>query len=210
MQMIAEVKRSSPSKGALASIADPADLARAYESAGAAVISVLTEGRRFGGSPADLLAVRSAVTIPVLRKDFIITEYQVIETRVLGADLMLLIVAALDDSQLRDFQALAHELGLGVLVEVHDEVELERALGMNATIIGVNARNLKTLEIHDEAFTRLLPLIPGDRIRVAESGISTRQQVEAAQSAGAKAILVGETLVRAGDPALAISHLLGR
>ena len=210
MQMIAEVKRSSPSKGALASIADPADLARAYESAGAAVISVLTEGRRFGGSPADLLAVRSAVTIPVLRKDFIITEYQVIETRVLRADLMLLIVAALDDSQLRDFQALAHELGLGVLVEVHDEVELERALGMNATIIGVNARNLKTLEIHDEAFTRLLPLIPGDRIRVAESGISTRQQVEAAQSAGAKAILVGETLVRAGDPALAISHLLGR
>ena len=210
MQIIAEVKRSSPSKGALALIGDPAELASKYESAGAAVISVLTEGRRFGGSSTDLVAVRSAITIPVLRKDFIVTEYQVLETRALGADLLLLIVAALDDSQLRDFQALAFELGLSVLVEVHDEAELDRALAMNAKIIGVNARNLKTLEIHDEAFARLLPLIPSDRIRVAESGISTRQQVEAAEAAGAKAILVGETLVRAGDPALAISALLGR
>lgn len=210
MQIIAEVKRSSPSKGALALIGDPAELASKYESAGAAVISVLTEGRRFGGSSTDLVAVRSAITIPVLRKDFIVTEYQVLETRALGADLLLLIVAALDDSQLRDFQALAFELGLSVLVEVHDEAELDRALAMNAQIIGVNARNLKTLEIHDEAFARLLPLIPSDRIRVAESGISTRQQVEAAEAAGAKAILVGETLVRAGDPALAISALLGR
>jgi len=210
MQIIAEVKRSSPSKGALASIGDPAELAAKYESAGAAVISVLTEGRRFGGSSTDLVAVRNAITIPVLRKDFIVTEYQVLETRALGADLLLLIVAALDDSQLRDFQALAYELGLSVLVEVHDEAELDRALAMNAKIIGVNARNLKTLEIHDDAFTRLLPLIPSDRMRVAESGISTRQQVEAAEAAGAKAILVGETLVRAGDPALAISVLLGR
>ncbi|MEI6220905.1 MAG: indole-3-glycerol phosphate synthase TrpC [Actinomycetes bacterium] len=210
MQIIAEVKRSSPSKGALALIGDPAELASKYESAGAAVISVLTEGRRFGGSSTDLVAVRSAITIPVLRKDFIVTEYQVLETRALGADLLLLIVAALDDSQLRDFQALAFELGLSVLVEVHDEAELDRALAVNAKIIGVNARNLKTLEIHDEAFARLLPLIPSDRIRVAESGISTRQQVEAAEAAGAKAILVGETLVRAGDPALAISALLGR
>ncbi len=210
MQIIAEVKRSSPSKGALAAIGDPADLAQRYESAGAAVISVLTEGRRFGGSAADLLAVRSAVTIPVLRKDFIVTEYQVIETRALGADLLLLIVAALDDSQLRDFQALGQELGLSVLVEVHDEAELDRAVALNAQIIGVNARNLKTLEIHEEAFARLLPLIPSDRIRVAESGISTREQVEAAERAGAKAILVGETLVRAGDPSLAISTLLGR
>jgi len=210
MQIIAEVKRSSPSKGALASIGDPAELASKYESAGAAVISVLTEGRRFGGSSTDLVAVRGAITIPVLRKDFIVTEYQVLETRALGADLLLLIVAALDDSQLRDFQALAFELGLSVLVEVHDEAEMDRALAMNAKIIGVNARNLKTLEIHDESFARLLPLIPSDRIRVAESGISTRQQVEAAEAAGAKAILVGETLVRAGDPVLAISALLGR
>ena len=162
MQIIAEVKRSSPSKGALASIGDPAELASKYESAGAAVISVLTEGRRFGGSSTDLVAVRGAITIPVLRKDFIVTEYQVLETRALGADLLLLIVAALDDSQLRDFQALAFELGLSVLVEVHDEAEMDRALAMNAKIIGVNARNLKTLEIHDESFARLLPLIPSD------------------------------------------------
>lgn len=210
MQIIAEVKRSSPSKGALASIADPADLARTYEAAGAAVISVLTEGRRFGGSALDLMLVRRAVNTPILRKDFTVTEYQVYETRALGADLILLIVAALSDSQLRDYQALSHELGMSVLVEVHDEFELERALKMDARIIGINARNLKTLEIHDDAFARLLPLITGDRIRVAESGISTRAQVAAAEAAGAKAILVGETLVRAGDPTAAINTLLGR
>ncbi len=210
MQIIAEVKRSSPSKGALAAIGDPAALATEYQVAGAAVISVLTEARRFGGSIADLLAVRSSVTIPVLRKDFIVTEYQVLETRALGADLMLLIVAALSDLQLNDFHQLALELGLSVLVEVHDESELERALSIGAKIIGVNARNLKTLEIHEEAFARLLPQIPADRIKVAESGISTRAQVASAQSYGAKAILVGETLVRAGDPAIAINSLLGR
>lgn len=210
MQIIAEVKRSSPSKGALARIADPAHLARSYESAGAAVISVLTEGRRFGGSLEDLVDVRSAVKLPVLRKDFTVTEYQVYETRALGADLILLIVAALSDSQLKDYQSLSWELGMDVLVEVHNEVELERAMGINANIIGVNSRNLKTLDIHQDAFSRLLPLITGDRIRVAESGISTRAQVIGAEAAGAKAILVGETLVRAGDPALAINSLLGR
>ena len=210
MQIIAEVKRSSPSKGALATISDPAELALNYERAGAAVISVLTESRRFGGAPADLLAVRSAVGIPVLRKDFTVTEYQVLETRALGADLILLIVAALSDSQLKDYQTLAHELGMSVLVEVHDEYELERALNINAKIIGVNARNLKTLDIHDDAFSRLLPLIAGDQLKVAESGISSREQVLQAENAGAKAILVGETLVRAGDPGLAIKTLLGR
>ena len=210
MQIIAEVKRSSPSKGALATIADPAQLARSYEAAGAAVISVLTEGRRFGGSPSDLVDVRSAVNLPVLRKDFTVTEYQVYETRALGADLILLIVAALSDTQLREYQELSWELGMSVLVEVHNEVELERAMDINANIIGVNARNLKTLDIHEDAFSRLLPLITGDRIRVAESGISTRAQVIRAERAGAKAILVGETLVRAGDPALAINSLLGR
>jgi len=209
-QIIAEVKRSSPSKGVLASIANPADLASRYESAGAAVISVLTEARRFGGSNADLLAVRSRVSIPVLRKDSVVTEFQVIETRVLGADLMLLIVAALSDSQLRDYQSLANELGMKVLVEVHDESELERALAIQARIIGVNSRNLKTLQINDDAFTKLLPLIPDEVIKIAESGISTRSQVAAAEAAGAKAILVGETLVRAGDPAVAIHDLLGR
>ena len=209
MQIIAEVKRSSPSKGALAQIDDPADLALRYESAGAAIVSVLTEGRRFGGSSADLIAVRRMVRIPVLRKDFIVSEYQVLETRALGADLILLIVAALSDSQLRDYQAIAHELGMSVLVEVHDESELSRAIDTSAKIIGVNARNLKTLEINHAAFSTLLPLIPLDLIKVAESGISTRAQVVSAEKLGAKAILVGETLVRADDPWLAIKVLLG-
>ncbi len=210
MQIIAEVKRSSPSKGALAPIGDPAALALSYEAAGAAVISVLTEGRRFGGSSADLLAVRSSVKIPVLRKDFIVTEFQVVESRVLGADLLLLIVAALTDSQLRDFHQMAHELGMSVLVEVHDEAEMQRAIDINSRIIGVNSRNLKTLEIHEEAFAKLLPLAPSDVVKVAESGISHREQVVSAEMSGAKVILVGETLVRAGDPALAINTLLGR
>ena len=210
MQIIAEVKRSSPSKGELATITDPAALAATYQSAGAAVISVLTEGRRFKGSPADLQAVRSRVSLPILRKDFTVTEFQVYETRALGADLILLIVAALSDSQLKDYYQLSHELGLSVLVEVHDEVEIERALAIDARLIGVNARDLKTLEIHPDAFDRLLPHIPDDKIKVAESGISTRAEVVNAEARGAKAILVGETLVRAGDPAAAISTLLGR
>lgn len=209
MQIIAEVKRSSPSKGALAAIGDPSALALQYQGAGAAVISVLTEGRRFGGSSSDLVAVRSAVQIPVLRKDFIVTEYQVVESRVLGADLLLLIVAALTDSQLRDFQSLAIELGMSVLVEVHDVLELQRAIEIGSKIIGVNARNLKTLKVHEEAFAELLPLIPHEVIKVAESGISQRDQVISAQGHGAKVILVGETLVRAGDPAHAIHTLLG-
>jgi indole-3-glycerol phosphate synthase len=209
-QIIAEVKRASPSKGPLADIADPASLAREYEKAGAAIISVLTEARRFSGSVADLKSVRNSVSLPVLRKDFIVTEYQVQETRAIGSDLMLLIVAALDDHQLRDYQALAHELGMSVLVEVHDQVELERAVASGAKIIGVNARNLKTLDINEGAFAELLPQIPEGIIKVAESGISSREQVALAESLGAKAILVGETLVRAGNPAQAIITLLGR
>lgn len=209
MQIIAEVKRSSPSKGALAAIGDPSALALQYQGAGAAVISVLTEGRRFGGSSTDLVAVRSAIQIPVLRKDFIVTEYQVIESRVLGADLLLLIVAALTDSQLRDFHSLAIELGMSVLVEVHDVLELQRAIELGSKIIGVNARNLKTLKVHEEAFAELLPLIPREVIKVAESGISQRDQVISAQGLGAKVILVGETLVRAGDPGHVIHTLLG-
>ena len=209
-QIIAEVKRASPSKGPLANIADPASLATRYEKAGAAVISVLTEARRFSGSIDDLKNVRNSVALPVLRKDFIVTEYQVRETRAIGGDLMLLIVAALDDHQLHDYQSLARELGMSVLVEVHDQQELERAVAVDASIIGVNARNLKTLEINEGAFAELLPLIPEGIIRVAESGISTREQVALAESYGAKAILVGETLVRAGNPAEAIITLLGR
>jgi indole-3-glycerol phosphate synthase len=210
LSIIAEVKRASPSKGALSAISDPAALSLQYQSGGANIISVLTEARRFGGSIADLQAVRAAVTIPVLRKDFIVTEYQVIESRTLGTDLLLLIVAGLTDSQLRDFHQIGDELGMSVLVEVHDESEIERALAISPRIIGVNSRNLRTLEIDSTAFARLLPLIPAGITKVAESGISERAQVAKIESLGAQAILVGETLVRADNPVRAIAELMGR
>jgi indole-3-glycerol phosphate synthase len=209
MSIIAEVKRASPSKGALAEIASPQDLARRYEDAGAAVISVLTERRRFGGSLEDLHAVRAGVSIPILRKDFMVDEYQFYEARAAGADVVLLIVAALSKNQLRDYYDLATELGMAALIEVHTHEEVEDALEIDPRIIGVNARNLKTLEIDLAAFTRLIPEIPDSIIRVAESGISERSEVEVAQAAGARAILVGETLVRSGDPASKINALLG-
>ena len=209
LSVIAEVKRSSPSKGALATIADPASLAEQYENAGASVISVLTESRRFGGSLADLDAVRSRVNIPVLRKDFMVDEYQFFEARAHGADVVLLIVAALSKSQLNDFHQLAEGLGMRALVEVHTHDELERALEISPRIVGVNSRNLKTLDVDASAFAQLLPLIPTDVVRVAESGISTRAEVEFAQNNGATAILVGEALVRAANPELAMRELLG-
>jgi indole-3-glycerol phosphate synthase len=210
INVIAEVKRSSPSKGALAAIANPVDLARQYEDAGASVVSVLTEKRRFGGSLEDLFAVRAGISIPILRKDFMVDEYQFLEARAAGADVVLLIVAALSKNQLKDYFDLATELGMAALVEVHTRQEIEDALEINPAIIGVNARNLKTLEIDLSAFTQLIPEIPDSIIRVAESGISQRAEVEIAQAAGANAILVGETLVRAGNPAAAINALLGR
>ncbi len=210
VSVIAEVKRSSPSKGALAPISDPASLAAKYEEAGASVISVLTEQRRFGGSLADLDAVRKAVSLPVLRKDFMIDEYQFFEARAHGADVVLLIVAALSKSQLKDFYDLSTELAMAVLVEVHTEDELERALEISPRIIGVNSRNLKTLEVDSAGFQRLLPRIPDSIIRVAESGISSRKEVEFAQEFGADAVLVGEALVRAGDPISALHDLMGR
>jgi indole-3-glycerol phosphate synthase len=210
MTVIAEVKRASPSKGALATISDPRALAAQYQEAGAAVISVLTEQRRFGGSLEDLVAVRSEVEIPILRKDFMVDEYQFFEARAAGADVVLLIVAALSKHQLKDYYDLATELGMAVLVETHTHQEIEDAMEIEPRIIGVNARNLKTLEIDLAAFTQLIPEIPSTVIRVAESGISARSEVEIAQGAGAQAILVGETLVKSGDPAAAINQLLGR
>ena len=210
MSVIAEVKRSSPSKGTLASITDPRALAAKYQEAGAAVVSVLTEKRRFGGSLEDLIAVRKEISIPILRKDFMVDEYQFLEARAAGADVVLLIVAALSKNQLKDYYDLATELGMAVLVETHTHQEIEDAMAIEPRIIGVNARNLKTLEIDLAAFTRLIPEIPDTVIRVAESGISQRSEVEVAQSAGAQAILVGETLVRSGDPRQAIDQLLGR
>jgi indole-3-glycerol phosphate synthase len=210
MNVIAEVKRSSPSKGDLASIKDPAALAEQYQDAGAGAVSVLTERRRFGGSLEDLDAVRSRITIPVLRKDFMVDEYQFLEARAHGADIVLLIVAALSKSQLKDFYDLATELGMSALVEVHTPQELESAMDINPRMIGINSRNLKTLEVDPIAFSELIPAIPHEIIRVAESGISTRGDVEFAQNAGANVILVGEALVKAGDPISAMQELLGR
>lgn len=210
MSVIAEVKRSSPSKGDLAPISDPAGLAEKYQEAGASVISVLTERRRFGGTLEDLDAVRRKVEIPILRKDFMVDEYQFLEARAHGADVVLLIVAALSQSQLQDFYDLSTELGMAALVEVHTHQELERAMEINPRIIGVNSRNLKTLDVDPKVFADLIPEIPATCIRVAESGISSRKDVEDAQSAGATAILVGEALVKSGDPISAMRQLLGR
>jgi indole-3-glycerol phosphate synthase len=210
VSVIAEVKRSSPSKGALASIGDPAGLAATYEEAGAQVVSVLTEQRRFGGSLADLDAVRKAIDLPILRKDFMIDEYQFYEARAHGADVVLLIVAALSKNQLEDYFHLSTELGMRSLIEVHTNDELERALDISPEIIGVNSRNLKTLEVDSRAFAELIPQIPSSIARVAESGISTREDVVFAQECGATAILVGEALVRSESPSVAINQLLGR
>jgi indole-3-glycerol phosphate synthase len=210
MSIISEIKRSSPSKGSLAQIDDPASLAAQYEQAGASVISVLTERRRFGGSLADLDSVRKTVDIPVLRKDFMISEYQFYEARAHGADVVLLIVAALGQNQLDDYFQLTKELGMDALVEVHTHDELERALEISPKIIGVNSRNLKTLDVDTQAFSQLIPKIPTEIARVAESGISNREDVVFAQECGATAILVGEALVRAQSPSVAINQLLGR
>ena len=209
MSVIAEVKRSSPSKGNLASITDPAALAEQYANAGATMISVLTEQRRFAGSLNDLDAVRARVQTPILRKDFMIDEYQFFEARAHGADVVLLIVAALGQNQLNDYHQLALELGMRAIVEVHTNDELERALDISPQIVGVNSRNLKTLNVDPQAFAELIPRIPTSIVRIAESGISTRADVDFAQKFGATAILVGEALVKAGDPVVAMRELLG-
>ena len=210
ISVIAEVKRFSPSKGALAPITDPASLAANYEKAGATVISVLTEQRRFGGTLADLDLVRKAVELPILRKDFMVDEYQFYEARAHGADVILLIVAALSKNQLEDYFHLSKELGMRALIEVHTPGELESALEVSPEIIGVNSRNLKTLDVDAQAFAEIIPNIPKSIARVAESGISTRSDVEFAQEHGATAILVGEALVRSGNPNVAMAQLVGR
>lgn len=208
VSVIAEVKRASPSRGELATIADPAQLARAYQDGGASVISVLTEERRFNGSLADLAMVRQAVEIPILRKDFIVTSYQLWEARAYGADLALLIVAALDDQALISLVERAESLGLTPLVEVHDEHELERALAAEAKLIGVNARNLKTLEVDPTIFARLASLVPSEVVLVAESGIRGPRDLVTYASAGADAVLVGEALVTGSDPRAAVHDLV--
>jgi indole-3-glycerol phosphate synthase len=208
LSVIAEVKRRSPSKGDLAEIPDPAALARSYAEGGADAISVLTEARRFGGSLDDLRAVREAVRIPVLRKDFIVASYQLWEARAAGADLALLIVAALDQHALEGLLERAVSIGLTPLVEVHDEEEVDRALDAGAQLIGVNARNLKTLEVDRDTFSRVAPRIPDDVVRVAESGVRGPHDVFEYAKQGANVVLVGETLVRGENPREAVADLV--
>lgn len=208
LSVIAEVKRSSPSRGALAPIAEPDQLARAYADGGAAAISVLTEQRRFAGSLADLDAVRAAVDLPILRKDFMVEPYQLYEARAHGADMVLLIVAALDDVRLASLHRLAIELGLTPLVEVHTVDEAERAAGIGARVIGVNNRNLKTLEVDLTTFEQIAPLLPADAVKVAESGILLPEHAARMRAAGADVILVGEALVINPNPTAAIGALI--
>lgn len=206
--VIAEVKRSSPSRGPLAEIADPAALARDYASGGARMVSVLTERRRFAGSIADLDAVRAAVDIPVLSKDFVISSYQVHEARAHGADLCLLIVAALDQAALTGLLERIESLGMHALVEVHDEPEADRAVQAGAKIIGVNARNLHTFEVDRSVFDRIAPGLPSEVVKVAESGVRGRRDLIAYASAGADAVLVGEGLVTDRSPRAAVADLV--
>jgi indole-3-glycerol phosphate synthase len=207
VRLIAEVKKASPSRGTLNAALDAAGQARVYERAGAAVTSVLTDERYFRGALDDLVAVRAAVDLPLLRKDFILDEYQLWESRAAGADAVLLIVAALDDARLHDLQHAAKGIGLATLVEVHTADELGRALSLGAPVIGVNNRNLQTLETSLEPSLALLPMIPGGHTAVSESGIFTRDDVERVVRAGAHAVLVGEGLVRASDVAAKVREL---
>jgi indole-3-glycerol phosphate synthase len=206
--VIAEVKRSSPSRGALASIEDPAALAAEYEGGGASAISVLTEPRRFGGSLADLVAVRACVEVPLLRKDFVVSSYQIWEAKAAGADLLLLIVAALPQEALVSLVERTESLGLTPLVEVHDAEEVARAVDAGARVIGVNARNLKTLKVDRDTFARVRPSIPAGILTIAESGVRGPRDVIDYARAGADAVLVGESLVTGEDPRVAVADLV--
>ncbi len=206
--MIAEVKRASPSAGTIDADADPAALARAYEAGGAAAISVLTEPRHFAGSLVDLGLVRAATGLPVVRKDFLIDPVQLVEARAVGADSILLIVACLDDEALDTMIAAARALGMEPVVEAHSDDDLERALATDAEIVGVNARDLETLEVDVPAALGRLRSIPPGRIAVFESGIENYSDVARAVASGASAVLVGEALMRAVDPAAAIAGLV--
>ncbi|MEQ1874170.1 MAG: indole-3-glycerol phosphate synthase TrpC [Ilumatobacteraceae bacterium] len=208
LAVIAEVKRRSPSKGDLNVGLDPAQLARDYERGGATCLSVLTDEEHFGGSASDLQLARQACSLPVLRKDFTVSERDVLDARLMGADCVLLIVAALTESELADFHALAIEVGLDALVEVHDEAELDRALAVGSTLIGVNQRDLVTFQVDHDRARRMAALIPEAVVSVAESGVRGKADATALRSAGYDALLVGESLVTAGDPAAALAQLL--
>ena len=207
LRVISEVKRRSPSKGDLFADLDPAALAVDYAAGGAACLSVLTDRDWFGGSPEDLQAARAAVDLPVIRKDFTVAAVDVCDARLMGADAVLLIAAALDDAELADFHALATDLGLDALVEVHDEPELERALAVGATLVGVNQRDLVTFEVDTDRAVRLAPQMPAGVVRVAESGVRGVEDATVLHAAGYHAVLVGESLVTSGDPRAAVAEL---
>ncbi len=205
--VIAEIKRRSPSKGDLNADLDPAEMAATYERGGAACLSVLTDVEYFGGSIADLQAARAACAMPVIRKDFTVSERDVLDARIMGADCVLLIAAGLEPAELVAFHSLAVEVGLDVLVEIHDERELEHALAADARLIGVNQRDLVTFQVDHERAVRMAGAIPAHAVKVAESGVRGRDDARALRSAGYDAVLVGETLVTNDDPGLAVSEL---
>lgn len=207
MAVISEIKRRSPSKGDLNADLDPAAMAQAYHRGDATCLSVLTDEQFFGGSPEDLATARASCPLPVIRKDFTVSAADVADARIMGADAVLLIVAALDDRELADFHALATELSLSVLVETHDEAEVERALAVGATLIGVNQRDLVTFEVDTARAVRVGATIPPEVVRVAESGIGGPEVVPSLSEAGFEAVLVGESLVRSGDPTAAVAAL---
>ncbi|HLB16631.1 MAG TPA: indole-3-glycerol phosphate synthase TrpC [Burkholderiales bacterium] len=205
--VIAEIKRASPSRGVLRADFDPGDIAKSYAANGAACLSVLTDRQFFQGAPEHLVAAREASGLPALQKDFVIDPYQVHEAQALGADCILLIAAALDDARMLELEALALELGMAVLVEVHDAAELERALALATPLIGINNRDLRTFETRLETTLALLPRIPADRLVVTESGILAREDVELMRRGGVHAFLVGEAFMRAADPGAALADL---
>ena len=207
--IIAEIKRASPSKGVLRAQFDPPSIAASYERAGATCLSILTDRPFFQGAPEHLVAARAACSLPVLRKEFIIDEYQIAESRALGADAVLLIVAALDDSRLAALEACAAAYGMDVLVEVHDAGELDRALRLATPLIGINNRNLRTFHVSLHATIELLPRVPADRIVVTESGILAQRDVAQMRRHGVNAFLVGEAFMRAPDPGAALTALFG-
>ena len=207
--VIAEIKRASPSKGLLRANFDPAAIAKSYEQAGAACISVLTDREFFQGAPEDLIKAKAACALPALRKDFLIDPYQAFEARALGADCVLLIVACLDDAQMRSLEKLAHSLGMAVLVEVHDAAELERALALDTPLIGINNRNLRTFDTRLETTLDLLPRMPKQRMVITESGILSAADVRRMRDQGVNAFLVGEAFMRAPDPGSALREVFG-
>ena len=206
--VIAEIKRRSPSKGDLNAGLDPAEMSATYERGGAACLSVLTDVEHFGGSIADLQAARAACSLPVLRKDFTVSERDVLDARIMGADCVLLIAAALHPAELTGFHELAADVGLDVLVEIHDERELEHALAADARLIGVNQRDLVTFRVDHDRAVRMAGLIPDHAVKVAESGVRGSDDARSLREAGYDAVLVGETLVTSDDPAHAIAALI--